>query len=121
MAGIKIILERLQIFAAKIFTSNNMKRYMHDVSRKVRLVDTSEFDVQDYSEFYGFICGVISNNFDISNFYVDSLFKIVNNKTDGMECFFKGIESLSKKFHISFVFSISIEPADVPEYLKKYI
>lgn len=104
-----------------VFVSNDSKRHMYDISHRVRMVDTSEFEINEYSEFYGFLCGLISNNFDISNFFIDSVFKIVDYKTDGMEDFMADIEKLSERFNISFFMTISIDAAETPEYLKKYI
>lgn len=104
-----------------VFVSNDSKRHMYDINHRVRMVDTSEFEINEYSEFYGFLCGLVSNNFDISHFFIDSVFKIVDYKTDGMEDFMADIEKLSERFNISFFMTISIDAAETPEYLKKYI
>ncbi len=103
-----------------VFIGNDTKRHMYDLDHKVRMVCTSEFDIGDYSEFYGFICGIISNNFDITDVYIDSIFKIVNNKMEGLEVFFKQVEKLTKEFDISFFFTISMDPVNAPGYLIKY-
>ena len=66
-----------------VFVSNDTSRNMYDINSKVRMADTSEFDIKTYSEFLGFICGIVSGNFDITNIFVDGIFKIVG--TDGTE------------------------------------
>ncbi len=104
-----------------VFISNDSKRHMYDISHKVRMVDTSEFGIDDAGKFYGFICGLISNNYDISNIFIDSVLKIVSHQTDGMDVFMENIEKLSDRFNISFFFTFSIDAAQAPEYLKKYI
>lgn len=104
-----------------VFISNDTKRHMYDINHKVRMVDTSEFEINEYSEFYGFVCGIVANNFDISNIFIDSIFKIVDYKTDGMEIFFASIEKLAKTFNISFFFTISVDLGDAPEYIKKFV
>ena len=53
-----------------VFISNDTSRNMYDISSKVRMADTSEFDIESYSEFLGFICGIVSGNFDITNIFV---------------------------------------------------
>ena len=60
-----------------IFISNNTGRNMYDIISKVRMADTSEFEISDWNEFFGFICGIISSNFDITNIYIDGVLKIV--------------------------------------------
>lgn len=103
-----------------VFISSDTKRHMYDIAHKVRMVDTSGFALKTYDEFYGFLCGLISNNFDISNIYIDSIFKIVGVELDGLERFFEDIEGLAKHYNISFLFTISIDAAEAPEYIKKY-
>lgn len=102
-----------------VFISNNTSSTMFDVSRNVRMTDTSDFEIINYSEFEGFICGIISGNYDITNIFVDGLFKIVkSDNLDGLESFLARLEKISAKFDISFVLSLSIDVDDAPEYVK---
>ncbi len=41
------------------------------------MADTSEFEIKSYDEFLGFISGIISRDFDITNIFVDGIFEIV--------------------------------------------
>ena len=92
---------------------------MFDFSRDVRLIDTTDFEIVNYSEFEGFICGIISGNYDITNIFVDGLFKIVDgDDLDGLEVFFTRLEKIGKKFDISFVLSLSIDVDAAPDYVK---
>lgn len=104
-----------------VFVSNCNSRNMYDITAKVRMADTSEFEIKDYSEFLGFLCGIISGNFDITNIFVDGIFKIVGtDKLDGFEEFLKRLDVMSTKFNISFVITVSIDEAEAPDYMKKY-
>lgn len=104
-----------------VFISPNAGKNMYDIKSCVRVVDTNEFDMGTYSEFLGFLSGIISGNFDITNIFVDSIFKIVDNTLEGMEAFLEKLETVGAKFNISFVISVSIDVAEAPEYIKKYI
>ena len=102
-----------------VFISNNTANAMFDISRAVRLTATGDFDIVNYSEFEGFICGIISGNYDITNIFVDGLFKIVrSDDLDGLESFLSRLETISKRFSIDFVLSLSISEAEAPEYVK---
>ena len=102
-----------------VFISNNTSSAMFDISRNVRMTDTTDFDIVNYSEFEGFICGIISGNYDITNIFVDGLFKIVkSDDLDGLETFLARLEKISKKFDISFVLSLSIYANTAPVYVK---
>ncbi len=103
-----------------VFISNDTGRNMYDIKSKVRMADTSEFSIDSWKEFLGFICGIISSNFDITNIYVDGVLKIVNNTLDGFEEFLSDIDEVSKKFNIDIMISVSMDADDAPEYIKKY-
>ena len=102
-----------------VYISNSTSSTMFDISRDVRMIDTTDFEIVNYSEFEGFICGIISGNYDITNIFVDGLFKIVDgDDLDGLEVFFTRLEKIGKKFDISFVLSLSIDVDAAPDYVK---
>ncbi len=105
-----------------VFVSSNTGRNMYDIKSQVRMADTSEFDIESYSEFLGFVCGIVSGNFDITNIFVDGIFKIVGTEDlDGFEAFLNRLEKMSSQFNISFVISVSIDANEAPDYIKKYV
>lgn len=102
-----------------VFISNSTSN-MYDISSKVRMADTSDFEIKTYSEFLGFICGIISRDYDITNIFVDGTFKIVgSDDLDGFEDFLNRLQEVSTKFNISFVLSVSIDADAAPDYIKK--
>lgn len=103
-----------------VFISNDTSRNMYDINSGVRMADTKEFNITSWDEFLGFVCGIISGNFDISNIFIDGILKIVNNSMDGFENFLKALENISEKFNISFEISVSIDVNEAPDYIKKY-
>lgn len=104
-----------------VFISNDTKRHMFDIDRDVRMVETSDFALNTYDEFYGFLCGLISNNFDMTNIYIDSITKIVGDNKDGMDKFFGEVEKLGEKYNIEFMFTISMDVEAAPDCIKKYL
>lgn len=121
----KALIEKVNTAAAVangnvVFVSNNTSKNMYDIKTCVRMTDTSEFEINNYDEFYGFICGLVSGNFDITHIFVDGIFKIVDTTLDGFEEFLNNIEKMGKKFNISFEISVSIDVKEAPDYIKKY-
>ncbi len=96
-------------------------RLMYDLAHDVRYVNTEEFAVENYDEFYGFICGIISNNFDTSHIFIDSIWKIVDTGEGGFENFLKQLTAIGDKFNIHFSISISADRAEAPAYLESYL
>ena len=99
---------------------NDTNRNIFDVKSKARMADTSEFEIKSYDEFLGFISGIVSRDFDITNIFVDGIFKIVgSDNLDGFESFLNRLETMSQKFEITFVISVSIDAETAPDYIKK--
>lgn len=88
---------------------------------KIRFISTDDFDLKDYNHFYGFLCGILSEDYDISTIYVDGLFNIVKGNVDGAAQLFYNIEKLSHKYNVDFYFNISIKKDVVPDFMKKYV
>ena len=107
-----------------IFIDDN-KRYMYDLHRDIRFVDASEYPSGCKSsahEFLGFLCGMLSSNYDLSLIAVDAFKKLVKTEMDSdeMRDFFEQIEKLSESHKCNFVFSISSVKENVPEFIAKY-
>lgn len=122
----KVLLEKVNERAGSadgnvVFISNDTGKNMYDIKSNVRMADTSEFEITSWEEFVGFIFGIISGNFDITDIFVDGTLRIVNHSEEGFEGFLKDIEKAADKFNINFVFSVSMDAETAPEYVKKYI
>ena len=121
----KVLIDNVNKAAASaqgnvVFISNDTSRNMYDIKSGVRMADTKEFNITSWDEFLGFVCGIISGNFDISNIFIDGILKIVNDSMDGFEEFLKALENISEKFNIDFEISVSIDVNEAPDYIKKY-
>lgn len=103
-----------------VFVSKD-NRLMLDLKSAVRYINTEEFAVDDYNVLYGFLGGIISNNYDVSHIFIDSIWKVVSSEEAGFEDFLKKIEALGEKLNINFTITISADKAAAPEYLTKYL
>ena len=103
-----------------VFIDDN-KRYMYDVKHSIRFVDVTEYDVKGEDEFYGFLCGMVSQNFDIEAIYIDAFLKIVEKDAADVECLIKKIQKLTDANNIKAVIIVSGDPTQAPDYLKEYI
>ena len=48
---------------------------MYELNNKVRLIDVSSYPLKNADEFVGFICGIISQDHDLEQIYLDSFLK----------------------------------------------
>ena len=97
------------------------RNHIYDLNRNIRLIETGEFQLENLKSFYGFICGVVSQDFDIEHVFIDGQ-KIVSNAEDEcLEAFVKNLEKLNEKFGMNFTVSCSRSPEGIPEFLKSYL
>ncbi|MCI5564162.1 MAG: twitching motility protein PilT [Clostridiales bacterium] len=96
------------------------KRYMFDLRHEVRFVDAGEYGSDSPEMFFGFICGMLSQNFDISVIFVDAFLKLIKTDIESAEKFFRRLENLSAKHNVHFVLSVNVDDAIAPEFVRKY-
>ena len=92
----------------------------HPESR-LRLVGRLLHFVHASEEFYGFICGIISQDHDLEQLYFDNFKRIGCVADDAIEEVLKKFEKLSEKTNVDFCFSMAVTEADVPESFKDKI
>lgn len=96
-------------------------KHMFELNNKIRLIDVPEYLVSDSDEFIGFVCGIISQDHDIQQMYFDNFLDIACVTADELEKVIEKIEKISKKFHVDFVISISLDDSQLPENVRKNI
>ena len=96
-------------------------KHMYELNNKVRLIDVSGFPIKNADEFVGFICGILSQDHDLEQMYLDSFLKLACLEGADIEETYKTLETISEKYHVKFVLSISMNAADLPECAKESV
>ncbi len=98
------------------------RKLTYDIPYQARLIDAGDYDIGSYEFLKGLICGVHAGNYDITHFFIDNFYKLVNDKSpEALEQFMAWLEKFSNQEHISFVVSVSAEPENVPESVRKLV
>ncbi len=95
-------------------------RYMYDLRHEVRFVNAGEYGSDSPEMFFGFLCGMLAQNFDISVIFIDAFLKLVKTTVENTENFFARLENLAAKHNVQFVLSVNCDDAVAPEFIKKY-
>ncbi len=96
-------------------------RHMYEINNKVRLIDVSEFNFSSIDEFYGFVCGIISQDRDIEQLYFDSFKKLGKFDVSEVGAVLDKFDKLSEKCGITFNMAMSVDEADIPDSYKDSI
>lgn len=96
-------------------------RHMYELDNKVRLINVSEYLITNCDEFMGFICGIISQDHDVEEMFLDSFLSIAQVKDDEICRAVSKLQEIGEMFHVSFVLSVSQNEAELPEYVRSKI
>ncbi len=104
-----------------VYLDKNSK-HMYELKNKIRLINTSEFPFTSTDEFIGFLCGIVSQDHDLQEVYLDSFMDIafINDKSAIANVFDK-LDKISSKFCVDFIISVSLEASEVPEQFKSQV
>lgn len=96
-------------------------KLIHEINNQTRLVDISEYSIDSAEKLYGFVCGALSANFDITDLFIDSALKICADDMDGFEKFALKVLPILEQRNVSFTMTASVEVEKIPDSLKKYL
>ncbi len=91
-----------------------------DIDHKARLIDTDNYSIVGFSEFYGFIAGLLAGNYDITEIYVDATLKIGGRDLTAFGEMVEKLAKLTKTSGFVITFTVSCDKDELPEETKKY-
>ena len=97
------------------------QKHMYELSNKVRLINVKDYPIEDCDEFIGFICGIISQDHDLEQMYLDSFLKIAHLEGEDLTDALTQLNAISEQFKIDFCLSISVEENQLPEFAKEQV
>lgn len=113
--------EALASAKGSIVFIDNDKQYMFDIKRSIRFIDASEFAIDGPKMFYGFLCGIAAQDFDLEYIFIDSFLKLVDHPMDTLQGLFENLDKFSNPRGLKIIISASGDPQEVPEFLKPYV
>lgn len=95
------------------------QKHMYELNNRVRLINVMDYPVTNCDEFLGFICGIVSQDHDLEEMYLDSFLTIssIEEEADILRAIEK-LDVISEKYKVRFVLSVSKNREDLPECAK---
>ena len=121
----KILLEKVNedikhTYGTIVYLDKNNK-HMYELSNKIRLINLSEFPVDTYDAFLGFISGVISQDHDLESMYLDSFITVSCVTEEYIGFVLSKLSDISSRFNVNFTISISVDAEHLPDQFKENI
>jgi hypothetical protein len=89
----------------------------YDVTHKARLIDTDVYGIKGYDMLLGFISGICAGNYDVTDIFVDSTFKICPEAEAGIEAFVAKLNALEEESGAQITLLVSSGDAELPAEL----
>ena len=93
--------------------------HMYELNNKVRLINVLDYEIANADEFIGFIRGIVSQDHDLDEMYLDSFLTIASiDDENGITKAIEKLDVISEKFKVKFVLSVSRDINRLPECAK---
>ena len=105
--------------AGNVVYLDKSQKHMYELNNKVRLINVIDYPVTNCDEFLGFICGIVSQDHDLEEMYLDSFLTIASIDSDAdIVKSMEKLDIISEKYKVRFILSVSKNKADLPECAK---
>ena len=93
----------------------------YDVKYQARLINTTEYYIDDAQALFGFVAGMLASNHDVTDLFIDSALKICQNDSAAFDKFLDEMNVLIEKLGINVVMTSSLAVENATDTVKKYL
>jgi len=97
------------------------KQLTYDVNYRVRLVNSKEYGIDNIDKLKGLLSGLHAGNFDITNVYIDNLYKTIGNDRATGEAFILWCATFAEANNMNITITVSDDAAGASEAVKGYL
>ena len=97
------------------------KTLTYDLNYRVRLVDAKEYGIHSADLLKGFLSGLHAGNFDITNVYIDNLYKTIGSDRANGEAFITWCAEFANTNSMEITVTVSDDPALASDLVKQYL
>ena len=96
-------------------------QHMYELHRDIRMINVTDYMIECTSEFVGFICGIIAQDHDLEQIYLDSFLKVACLSCKDIDRVIEKLSYVSDKFNVDIIISISANAEDLPELARSKV
>ena len=72
----------VQNVSGNIVYLDKSQKHMYELNNRVRLINVMDYPIENCDEFLGFLCGIVSQDHDLEEMYLDSFLTIASIDSD---------------------------------------
>ena len=111
----------VEVAKGNLIFITDTKRYMYDLRREIRFVESSDYSIAGEDTLCGFIKGVIAGGYDNEYVYVDGIARIAGKAIKDMAQFFYMMEKVAEMRDLKLYITCSCAEEELPDFAKKYL
>lgn len=92
-----------------------------DIDPRARLISVSDYIIKGYEGLMGFICGIMAENYDVTDMFVDSILRIGGDDIEKLSAFVEEVAALSERNSVNITITVSKDPEYATQAMKKYL
>ena len=93
----------------------------YDITYRVRLVNSKEYGINNADKLKGLLSGLHAGNFDITNVYIDNLYKTISADRAAGEEFILWCAEFAQANNMNITLTVSDDVAQASEAVKAYL
>ena len=97
------------------------QKLTYDLPHKVRLVDSKEYGISNSDMLKGLLSGLHAGNYDITNVYIDNLYKTIGTDRAAGEEFIAWCAKFAEANFMDITVTVSDDPALASDLVKPYL
>ena len=97
------------------------KNLTYELNYRVRLVDSKEYGIRNSDMLKGLLSGLHAGNFDITNVYIDNLYKTIGDDRANGEAFIAWCADFAAANNMEITITVSDDPALASDAIKQYL
>jgi len=113
--------EAMKTATGNLVYLDKSSRNIHELDNKVRLINVSEYPIQNTDQFIGFICGICSQDYDLEAMYLDGFLKIARLEGQDVSDALTQLNKISDQFKVKMVLSITLSKEELPEFARSQV
>lgn len=120
-ALIQLANEKVKESKGNLVYIDDDKKMSYELDRNIRFISTEELNLENFGNLYGFICGILSEDYDIDTIFIDGLLNIIHGDINETENLLSKLERITNESDVDLHVNVSYRKDELPEFIRKYI